>query len=183
MSNSTLNPQPGQGRQAPPRRRFFTTMLGLGVAVVGVLQAIPVLRMVFYPITGLSSGFGWNDLGPLSDYDGITTPVRKTIQVLRTDGWRQSEMEEAVYVVRQPNGKLDVLSSVCPHLGCAVSWEGQQDRFYCPCHGSAFSPEGGLTHGPALRPMDGLETSIANNRLRVRFALFQPLLPRKLPMS
>ena len=30
------------------------------------------------------------------------------------------------------------LSSVCPHLGCQVHWESNNDRFFCPCHKGAF---------------------------------------------
>ena len=41
-------------------------------------------------------------------------------------------------------------SSVCPHLGCRVHWEPQNDRFFCPCHLGTFDPEGRPTAGPPL---------------------------------
>lgn len=40
------------------------------------------------------------------------------------------------------------LSSVCPHLGCQVHWEAQNDRYFCPCHNGVFSPDGVATSGP-----------------------------------
>jgi len=40
------------------------------------------------------------------------------------------------------------LSSTCPHLGCQVRWEGQNNRFFCPCHNGVFDPEGRATGGP-----------------------------------
>lgn len=40
------------------------------------------------------------------------------------------------------------LSSVCPHLGCQVHWEGQNERFFCPCHNGAFDAEGNPLSGP-----------------------------------
>jgi Rieske Fe-S protein len=40
------------------------------------------------------------------------------------------------------------LSSTCPHLGCQVRWEGQNDRYFCPCHNGTFDPEGKATGGP-----------------------------------
>lgn len=40
------------------------------------------------------------------------------------------------------------LSSTCPHLGCKVSWEPQNNRFFCPCHNGVFDPDGVATHGP-----------------------------------
>ena len=40
------------------------------------------------------------------------------------------------------------LSSTCPHLGCQVRWEGQNDRFFCPCHNGVFDPSGKGIEGP-----------------------------------
>ena len=40
------------------------------------------------------------------------------------------------------------LSSTCPHLGCQVHWEPQNNRFFCPCHNGAFDPSGKATAGP-----------------------------------
>ncbi|NIN72238.1 MAG: Rieske 2Fe-2S domain-containing protein [Gemmatimonadetes bacterium] len=40
------------------------------------------------------------------------------------------------------------LSSTCPHLGCQVRWEEQNDRFFCPCHNGVFDPTGRAIAGP-----------------------------------
>ena len=40
------------------------------------------------------------------------------------------------------------LSSVCPHLGCQVNWEQQNDRFFCPCHNGVFDSKGNPQEGP-----------------------------------
>ncbi len=60
---------------------------------------------------------------------------------------------EKIVVARQGDeGTADsfiALSSVCPHLGCAVHWESQNDRFFCPCHNGAFDASGKATAGPA----------------------------------
>ena len=40
------------------------------------------------------------------------------------------------------------LSSTCPHLGCKVHWEPQNQRFFCPCHNGIFQPDGKATGGP-----------------------------------
>lgn len=42
------------------------------------------------------------------------------------------------------------LSSVCPHLGCRVHWEANNDRFFCPCHNGAFDKSGKPTAGPPM---------------------------------
>ncbi len=40
------------------------------------------------------------------------------------------------------------LSSTCPHLGCQVHWEAQNDRYFCPCHNGTFDASGRGTGGP-----------------------------------
>ena len=40
------------------------------------------------------------------------------------------------------------LSSVCPHLGCQVHWEPQNNRYFCPCHNGVFRPDGVAIGGP-----------------------------------
>jgi cytochrome b6-f complex iron-sulfur subunit len=59
---------------------------------------------------------------------------------------------QKIVVARQGAGSTAddflALSSVCPHLGCSVHWEGAQDRFFCPCHNGAFDRQGKATEGP-----------------------------------
>jgi Rieske Fe-S protein len=58
----------------------------------------------------------------------------------------------SVNIARQGPGQsaedFIALSSVCPHLGCQVHWEGHNDRFFCPCHNGIFTPQGEAIGGP-----------------------------------
>jgi Rieske Fe-S protein len=45
-------------------------------------------------------------------------------------------------------GDFIALSSTCPHLGCQVRWEPQNNRYFCPCHNGTFDPSGKATGGP-----------------------------------
>lgn len=57
-----------------------------------------------------------------------------------------------VNVTRQGGGLLaadiKALGSTCPHLGCQVHWEAQNNRFFCPCHNGIFEPGGKAIGGP-----------------------------------
>ena len=59
---------------------------------------------------------------------------------------------ETINIARQGRGggaeDFVALSSTCPHLGCQVRWESQNDRFFCPCHNGVFDPSGVATSGP-----------------------------------
>jgi Rieske Fe-S protein len=48
------------------------------------------------------------------------------------------------------------LSSTCPHLGCQVHWESQNNRFFCPCHNGTFDPQGKATAGPPAEAKQSL---------------------------
>lgn len=37
----------------------------------------------------------------------------------------------------------------CPHMGCALKWNGAEETWDCPCHGSRFDGKGNLIDNPA----------------------------------
>ena len=48
-------------------------------------------------------------------------------------------------------------SNNCPHMGCKVHWEAQNNRFYCPCHQGVFDPEGTAVSGPPAQSGSNLK--------------------------
>lgn len=70
-------------------------------------------------------------------------------------------------------GDFIALSSVCPHLGCQVHWEAQNERFFCPCHNGAFDAEGNPLSGPVLDAQQSLpryELTVDNGLLYIQTA-------------
>jgi len=62
------------------------------------------------------------------------------------------------------------LSSTCPHLGCQVRWEAQNNRFFCPCHNGVFDPTGRATAGPpgeAGQSLPRYELKVENGLLMI----------------
>lgn len=53
-------------------------------------------------------------------------------------------------------GGLVVLSALCTHLTCSVQPLAGTEVLHCPCHGSEFTLNGGVTHGPAVDPLSPL---------------------------
>ena len=87
--------------------------------------------------------------------------------------------EKSVYVTKGADGKLHVLASVCPHLGCAVGWNETKGRFICPCHNGIFASDGTRISGPPPRNLDELETKVEEGHVKVRYQYFRQLLPTK----
>jgi Rieske Fe-S protein len=123
------------------RRRFLTAssalMAGGLAAAYGTLGVM--LGEFVYP-ADVSDERGWlfvcttNRLAPGEALDFVTPAGAKMVIT------RQGEDEQA--------GDFLALSSVCPHLGCRVHWEPQNNRFFCPCHNGAFDKSGKATAGP-----------------------------------
>ncbi|WP_010632077.1 FAD-dependent oxidoreductase [Sporolactobacillus vineae] len=56
-------------------------------------------------------------------------------------------------VYKQPDGKVVIVDTTCPHLGCEVNWNQSERTWDCPCHGSRFRANGEVIDGPALKPL------------------------------
>jgi glycine/D-amino acid oxidase-like deaminating enzyme/nitrite reductase/ring-hydroxylating ferredoxin subunit len=59
-----------------------------------------------------------------------------------------------VAAFRDEDGTLHAVSPICTHLGCQVNWNSGDRSWDCPCHGSRFTPDGEILHGPAVRPLE-----------------------------
>ena len=55
---------------------------------------------------------------------------------------------QGVVVTQATAGKYAGFSAICPHQGCSVA-QVQGADIICPCHGSVFGLDGGVTKGPA----------------------------------
>jgi len=165
------------------RRSFFGALMLIGSAGMGAILAVPVLRYILYPLYTKSAGTEWSDVGDLSEFANTTEPTRKTITFTQRDGWREVVSAQSVYVSRNERGELAVLSAICPHLGCSVSWQANHDKFVCPCHGGEFKAGGEHIFGPPPRAMDALPSQIKGGKLQVHFQYFRSNVANQEPLS
>jgi nitrite reductase/ring-hydroxylating ferredoxin subunit len=82
--------------------------------------------------------------------------------------------EQKVFVVHDAAGFF-ALSATCTHLGCMTRYEKENNRIFCPCHGSQFAVDGAVTGGPAPRPLHRLNLALEDGRLVVDVA--KPVVP------
>jgi len=75
-------------------------------------------------------------------------------------GARISLDTRRVCIVRDGD-KVAAISTTCTHLGCIVAVS--ETGFACPCHGSRFDQDGNVTGGPAPRPLQWYQVSLAPN--------------------
>jgi len=165
------------------RRSFVATILGACAGAIATVIGTPVVRYVLYPVQAASRTDKWTEVGDISEFEKIDAPVAKTILLTQRDGWRETVSHQPVFVSRASDGKLQVLSPVCPHLGCSLSWREKQNKFVCPCHGGQFGADGSHLSGPPPRGLDRLENQVKDGKLQVQFQNFRSNCPDRQLLS
>ncbi|ERT04129.1 cytochrome b6-f complex iron-sulfur subunit 1 [Lyngbya aestuarii BL J] len=57
------------------------------------------------------------------------------------------------------------INAVCTHLGCVVPWNGSEDKFICPCHGSQYNAQGKVVRGPAPLSLALAHTNVEDDKV------------------
>jgi menaquinol-cytochrome c reductase iron-sulfur subunit len=161
------------------RRSFLGALFAVGSIFVGALLSVPLIRFALFPLIRRTTDIKNSPVGSLSEFNSLTEPAMRTIQIEQIDGWRKTVSEKVVYITKDQRNQLSVLTSICPHLGCTVPWNKEKKQFICPCHGGTFSADGSRVSGPSQRGMDTLETSVQDGQLLVRFQYFRQLVSDK----
>lgn len=146
-------------------RRSFLGLLPLGV-LAGVVASIGGAAFRFLRPRLSAPSEQWVDVASLSELKG-PQPVAKKIATEQISGWAVTTEEHSVFVLPEKNNQ--VLSTICPHAGCEVSWEQSTNRFACPCHDSYFGADGARLSGPSPRALDALPTRVQDGKLQVQY--------------
>jgi menaquinol-cytochrome c reductase iron-sulfur subunit len=159
----------------PGRRKVLTVLVGVGSCALGAAIVGPAVVFVAGPASGGSGGADakarWVKVARLSQLpEG--TPVKLSVVADQRDAFSVAKnVDLGAIWVRKTAGKIQALSCVCPHLGCAVHAEGE--GYLCPCHTSRFDGNGKKESGPSPRDLDSLETKIDGDDLLVDFRKFR----------
>ena len=109
-------------------------------------------------------------LGESPDWASVYDPTRKSLRKFNKGGDSQSlvhSLEDIgpggggvmnlgqgkIAVCKEDDGTPHAVSASCTHKGCTVTWNNADRTWDCPCHGSIFSADGNVIHGPATEPL------------------------------
>ena len=72
---------------------------------------------------------------------------------------------EPTYLTVQKDATINPVGIVdnCTHLGCTFPWNGTDQEFQCPCHGSRYSADGSVLRGPAPLPLKLVRVAVKDN--------------------
>ena len=150
------------------RRDFIkaaTTTIG---GFIGLATSIPVIGYLFSPALRESKASSWIDLGPLDKYPVGARPSSFEFTQTSVNGWERTSLSYAVFIVRKDDKMVQVLSNVCTHLGCRVTWHPDIQHYVSPCHDGHFDLTGKNISGPPPRPLDEFTTKINNGNLFIQ---------------
>ncbi len=183
-----LQPHSGSGSGAvvAERRGFLKKVTAALTAIIGAAAAIPGLGFLAHPLRKATVWGGEEPLRVAAARDVKPgEPLRVDVVGQRRDGWLRLDRVNlgACWLVRSPEGEVRAFSTVCPHLGCGIDWDGDEKKFVCPCHGSDFDTSGRVLAGPSPRAMDELDAVIAGNDVKVRYRRFRVATSKKEPIG
>ncbi|MCP4901480.1 MAG: Rieske (2Fe-2S) protein [bacterium] len=58
------------------------------------------------------------------------------------------DLQGTAILIRRSEEGFVAFDSTCPHLGCKVHWQEDEQTFLCPCHNGLFQANGEALAGP-----------------------------------
>lgn len=86
-------------------------------------------------------------IGQKNPYEKVFSPQRLLIKAGIKDFFVDAG-ESTIGLIKGIFAKKD---HKCSHMGCALSWNEEEQSWDCPCHGSRYTKEGELIDNPAQR--------------------------------
>ncbi len=141
------------------------TLMGLGFI-------IPALDYLIAPGLNVKEVEAWVPVGPLNDYE-VGIPKLFSFNRSQVNGWEQTVLNYGVFVIRKDEAEVLVLSNICTHLACRVSWHSDIQNYVSPCHNGHFDIYGYVVSGPPPRPLDEFQTKVEDGNLSILFPPFK----------
>lgn len=161
-----------RSRALPDRRQAFKKMGKWLIAGSGALA-------VGYLALGREGPIDeWVTVGAVSDLP-IGEIQSRAVNVTSHGNWMNRTVEKGIWIRRNEDETVTVLSAICPHKDYSIRWRPDLRTFVCPGHKSAFDTTGRVLSGPSPRAMDALETKIEKGMLLVRYQKFKRELPTR----
>jgi Rieske Fe-S protein len=100
--------------------------------------------------TAVLAALGWID----NRRRGTPRPIVAASQVPEGTAhyFNYPEPDDQAVLLHLPGGEFVAFSQKCTHLSCAVYYQPERERLYCPCHEGVFDVRtGDATAGPPQR--------------------------------
>jgi menaquinol-cytochrome c reductase iron-sulfur subunit len=150
------------------RRDFFKMVIFAIGGTIGTIVGLPAIAYLISPALRNQAAEAWIPLGRL-DKIPIGIPTFFSFIRRQVNGWENTVNSYGVFTVRKDETNVIVLSNICTHLGCHISWHPDILEYVSPCHDGHFDINGKVTFGPPPRPLDEYQTKVEDGNLSILF--------------
>ncbi|MDX1921127.1 MAG: Rieske (2Fe-2S) protein [Candidatus Caenarcaniphilales bacterium] len=128
---------------SPERRNFMGTVIGAATAAYAAGIGFVIYR---YLSTGITDS---------SQLDAIKKIKVDGAEALANNSFKMFKFgSKPGLLIKDSSGKLSAFNAICSHLGCTVSYQPDNKRIFCACHGGVYNPETGKNiSGPPPEPL------------------------------
>jgi cytochrome b6-f complex iron-sulfur subunit len=134
-------------------RKEFLLTIGKGAAVAGLVYCAGCSQNSYVPTAPSNVDF------TIDLTQAANQPLTSVGGSIVTDN--------GIIIGRTGASSFVAVSSACTHQGTTIQFQLNNNRFYCPNHGSTYSLDGKVTNGPAEVALSKYNTSFNGTNLRV----------------
>ena len=171
----------------PERRDFLTKAAAVTIGTAATL--IPAgagLYTLLDPLRHKARAGSYLRVSALSALPDDGSPRQFPVVADREDAWNKFPQVRvgAVYLRKTGPKEVQAINVVCPHAGCFVNYQPDQQQYLCPCHNSSFSLDGTIKNpsSPSPRRLDALEVKIGDDgSVWVKFENYRAGVHEKIP--
>jgi Rieske Fe-S protein len=154
-----------------PDNRYVATGFGGNGLTYGTLSAIVLKDLITTGTSPYEKLFDPNRIKPVAEFTNLVSATADVVKNLVTGRIFKEKLEtiadlahgegkvvkyegHTVGLYKDENGKLYAVNPDCPHMHCSVAWNGAEQSWDCPCHGSRFSAEGKVLTAPTVENLE-----------------------------
>lgn len=144
------------------RSEFVTIVVGVLGTIMGVAVGLPAIGYILSPALKVQIREAWVPVGLLDSYP-VGTPTLFSFTRTTINGWEKTVNSFGAYIYRETEDRVIAYSNWCTHLSCRVTWQENNQIYWCPCHSGEFNIQGEVVNGPPPRPLDRYETKVEDD--------------------
>lgn len=128
---------------SPERRNFMAAMIGGASAAYAAGIGFVIYR---YLSSGITDSAQLEAIKEIK-VDGVSEMADNSSKMFKFGS-------KPGILIKDAGGNLKAYNAVCTHLGCTVSYQADQSRIFCACHGGVYDPQTGKNvSGPPPEPL------------------------------
>lgn len=151
-------------------RKDFIEQVGLSGAAILIFGCMQSCSKSDGPGTNTNTGGGTGTGGGGNNTSTVdfTIDISKSpFDALKNIGGFYVDPATNIIIVKTTASEIIAVSSICTHQQASITYQANNNRFYCAAHGSVFTTTGSVTTGPATTALKKYQTTLTGTILRI----------------